>query len=112
MKLKTLLEAKEFNPAKLANAKLKEIGIKGAVVKPNHFDGTNMTTVKTIKLNPSTFGALSPVFKSAEFDIKVGYQAEKEFIKMAIHYSWEHERGSNGYRAEYVYDNGKWDRWS
>ena len=95
------------------NKKLKFLGIDGVTVSDKNLTDT-FTVVKKIKIDPKLTGPISPVFKSIELEIRTAYgenyYTKENIAAIALEYSWQHPRGSNGYTIKYTYTDGKWER--
>ena len=97
------------NVTKILNSKLKELGFKEKVTKEDiDIENYKFKKITTIKINPKELGLIGPIFKSISVEISVGVTNYGD-IYLVLHYSWTHPRGSNGYRAQLVYDGKKWE---
>jgi len=92
------------------NKKLSDLGFK-LKVKEADLESDKYKKIGNIKINPKTTGLMAPMFKQIEVDVSVGYVESKEgLIRVSLHYSYKHYRGSNGYNVMFVYWNGKWEQ--
>lgn len=75
----------------------------------NDFNVSNVIYEDT-NVNISHLGPILPLFKNMQIEIKVIVVPTNDRIYLKIHYMYEHHCGSNGYTAEFEY-NENTDKW-
>ena len=94
--------------------KLSMYGFNSSEMKfPESFEDSSYHTIFNEEaISRANFGVLLPLFKKMDIKIDAGVNQIDKKIYIKIEYDYEHHRGRNGYRVQFVFDPvvQKWEQ--
>lgn len=102
------------------NCQLSSLGFNTAITEAelnDSFESKQWHPIQKYSIIPTeNLGVMRHVFTKVTCDINAGIHENNHgvWLKIEIHYHWEHPSGSNGYRIEYVMDprTAGWNQYS